>query len=289
MTIFNILTIDLEDWFHICGVQPYLPAERWDALESRVVVNTHAILDILARYRVIATFFVLGYVAERHPDLIGEIAEQGHEIAVHGYRHQRVYRMSPERFRQDLRRAVRAVAPLAGQKINGFRAPEWSIRDDSLWALDILQEEGLRYDSSMAPLPIIGNPHYARTPYRRALTHGSLWELPPLVAPTPLGNLPVGGGWGLRVFPYRLIRDTIRALNDQGQPAVLFLHPREFDRHPPQASLPLLKRFVIDARIERTPKRLARLLDDFKFASIRQYLDSQPSGHTVGQSNRTAF
>ena len=273
MTLTNILSVDLEDWFHICGVEGRLPASHWDSLESRVEVNTRKILDLCRAHDITATFFILGYVADRHPRLIRAIVEQGHEIAVHGYAHQRVYRMTPAHFRKDLRKAIRAITALTGCGINGFRAPEWSIRDDSLWALDILLEEGFTYDSSMAPLPIIGNPNYPRVPHQRQLAAGPLWELPPLVAPTLVGNLPIGGGWGLRVLPYRLIRNTIKALNAQGHPAVIFLHPREFDRNNPRVALPLEKRFVLEARIERTGTRLARLLQDFRFSSAAHFLD----------------
>jgi polysaccharide deacetylase family protein (PEP-CTERM system associated) len=273
MTITNILSIDLEDWFHICGVEARLPASRWDSLASRIDANTRKILKVLKIHNITATFFALGYVADRHPRLIRAIVDDGHEIAVHGYLHQQVYRMTPAQFRQDLRNAIRAITALTGSGLKGFRAPEWSIRDDSLWALDILLEEGFAYDSSMAPLPIIGNPDYPRIPHRRKLASGHIWELPPLVASTRLGNLPIGGGWGLRVLPYRLIRNAIRALNTQGYPAVIFLHPREFDRANPRVSLPLEKRFVLEARIQRTPTRLARLLKDFRFSSFSHFLD----------------
>jgi len=269
----NILSVDLEDWFHICGVERQLPCSQWHTLESRVATNTRVILDLLAQHHVRATFFVLGFVADRHPHLIRSIAAAGHDIAVHGYNHQQVYRLTPAQFRQDLRQAVGTVSAITGQAVRGFRAPEWSIRDDSLWALDILQQEGFAYDSSMTPLPIIGNPHYPHVPHRKQLARGHIWEIPPLVARTRLGNLPIGGGWGLRMFPYGLIRKAINALNAQGHPAVIYLHPREFDQNNPQVALPLIKRFVLEARIETTAKRLSRLLDDFQFASMTHFLN----------------
>jgi polysaccharide deacetylase family protein (PEP-CTERM system associated) len=286
MTSLNILTVDLEDWFHICGVEQHLPSANWDNLESRVVQNTHRILDLLAQHHVKATFFILGYIGKRHPHLIREITAQGHDIAAHGFSHQQVYRMTPDQFREDLRRAVGTLTSLTGQAVNGFRAPEWSIRDDSLWALDILLEEGFTYDSSMTPLPIIGNPNFPKTPFRKKLARGYIWEIPPLVASTRLGNLPIGGGWGLRVFPYRLIRKTIRDLNNAGHPAVIYLHPREFDRANPKVALPVLKRFVVDARIEHTDKRLMRLLNDFQFVPMMHFLNQQdravPEAHAMG-------
>ena len=271
----NILTVDLEDWFHICGVEELVPETSWPQLESRVEKNTKTILDVLEKRGVTATFFVLGFIAERHADLITAILKSGHEIATHGYAHRRVYTMTPDAFRQDLRKAVRIISKITGLPVKGYRAPEWSIRNDSLWALDILQEEGFEYDSSMTPLPIIGNPAYSKIPHRLKVNDGYLWEFPPIVATNPLVNLPVGGGWGLRIFPYSLIRTTIQKQNKRGYPALIFLHPREFDWHNPHIKLPWVKQFVVTARIERTEKRLHRLLDDFAFTSVSHVLEKR--------------
>ena len=272
MNFDNILTVDLEDWFHICGLEQSIPEASWVDLESRVSDNTLKILDILFKRGVRATFFVLGFVAERHPDLIVEINRSGHEIATHGYAHKRVYTLTPEFFREDLKRAMGTISAITERPVKGYRAPEWSIRDDSLWGLDILREEGFEYDSSMAPLPIIGNPTYSKIPHTLNLAAGPLWEFPPLVASTPLVNLPLGGGWGLRVFPYRMIRSAIRSLNKKGQPALIYLHPREFDTDCPRVRLPLAKKFVLHARLERAEQRLHRLLDDFRFTSVSDVL-----------------
>lgn len=272
MTVENILTVDVEDWFHICGVEELIPETSWSQLESRVEANTLKILEVLSRKGVKATFFVLGFVAERHPRLIREIKREGHEIGTHGYAHRRVYTMTPDTFRQDIRKAIDTISVVTENPIKGYRAPEWSIRDDSLWALDILQQEGFEYDSSMVPLPIIGSAKAARVPIKLELDQGGIWEFPPLVASPPLVNLPLGGGWGLRVFPYSLIRSTIRAMNGKGQPALVYLHPREFDLNCPRIRLPLVKSFVLNARIEKTEKRLHRLLDDFHFTSVSSVL-----------------
>jgi polysaccharide deacetylase family protein (PEP-CTERM system associated) len=280
MTIKNLLSVDIEDWFHICGVSERIPKESWPRLESRVFQNTLKLLEILEHHDVKATFFVLGYVAEIHPEVVQQIHAKGHDIATHGYAHQRVYTLTPQAFLQDIRKAVHIISGITNQAVMGYRAPEWSIRDDSLWALEILGQENMAYDSSMAPLPIIGNPNYPKTPYKRELTKGSIWEFPPLVRQTSLTNLPIGGGWGLRVFPYRMIRSEIQRLNQLGHPALVFLHPREFDLDCPRISLPWVKRFVLNARIERTEKRLARLLRDFHFTSIEDFLKtSHHSAH----------
>ena len=272
MPIKNILTVDVEDWFHICGVSDYIPRENWNDLESRVVENTRRILEILGRAKIKATFFVLGSVAERHSELVKEISDSGHEIATHGYIHRRVYTMNPDSFREDLRKSVTILTGITGDRVKGFRAPEWSVRDDSLWALDTLQEEGFVYDSSMVPLPIIGNPEYPKVPWKHSLDKGETWEFPPLVGSTPFVNFPLGGGWGLRTFPYCLIRSAITKHNRQGMPAVMFLHPREFDASCPRIRLPFSKRFVLNAGLQSTEKRLYRLLEDFEFTSVEGYL-----------------
>ncbi len=268
----NILSVDLEDWYHICGIKDRLSENNWPHLENRVVANTLEILKILNNKRVQATFFVLGYVAEKYPDLVKEIKSSGHEIASHGYAHRRVYTMTPDAFRKDLNRASEILYKIIGYTVKGYRAPEWSIRDDSLWALDILQQEGFTYDSSMVPLPIIGNPDYASIPHKHMLKQGYLWQFPPLVGKTRLINFPLGGGWGLRIFPYSLIRSCIRKLNSQGHPALIYIHPREFDHYNPRIKLPLVKKIVLDARLARTEKRLVSLLNDFKFTTISDYL-----------------
>jgi len=284
MTVDNILTVDVEDWFHICGVENCIPQSDFSQLESRVTYNTLKILEVLYRKGVKATFFVLGFVAERDPDLIKQIQNANHEIATHGYSHRQVYTMTPSIFRQDLKKSVEIISSITSHTVKGFRAPEWSIRDDSLWALDILQQEGFVYDSSMAPLHIIGNVKYKTIPYVLNLEQGQLWELPPLVGVTPLVNFPLGGGWGLRTFPYSLIRTTIRKLNHQGQPALIFLHPREFDHNTPRFRLPLIKRFVLDAGIEKTEKRLDRLLNDFNFTTVSDVLAQQTSRNFINHA-----
>lgn len=268
----DLLSVDVEDWFHICGVGRWLPRESWDRLQSRVVPNTLALLDLFERFQAKATFFVLGWVAQRQPDLVREIARQGHEVASHGFGHQRVYTLSRPDFERDVHRSLEILTPLAGRAILGYRAPEWSIRRDSLWALDILRQAGLRYDASMAPLPVIGHQDGPRGIHRRRTRYGTLWEVPPLVGPTPWVTLPVGGGWGLRTFPYGLIRFFIRRQNRCHGPALFFFHPREMDPAPPGLRLPMIKRFVVSAGLRPTAGRLMALLRDYRFTTIQNYL-----------------
>jgi len=271
----NILTVDVEDWFHICGVDDLIPEASWPSLESRVEAGTQKILDLFSAKQVRATFFVLGYIAEQHPGLVRRIYAASHEIATHGFSHRQVYTMTPDEFRRDLVRSAAAISAVTGAPVNGYRAPEWSIRDDSLWALNILQEQGFQYDSSMAPLPIIGNQKYSRFPVCFRFDRGQFWEIPPLTADLPLLNMPLGGGWGLRTFPYACISSAIRTLNGQGHPALVYLHPREFDDDCPRIKLPFIKQLVLRGGLTKTEKRLCRLLDDFEFGPIASFLENK--------------
>ncbi len=272
MTFNNILTVDVEDWYHICGVKKYIPQKIWPELESRVRGNILKILDILDKKQSKATFFSLGYIAEKDPDLLMTILSAGHEIGTHGYAHKRVYTLTPNEFKNDLQKSLDIISGITGCPVKGFRAPEWSIRDNSLWALKIIKKLGMVYDSSMAPLPIIGNQMYPKRPFQHNPEHGSIWEFPPLVGSSLFGNLPIGGGWGLRVFPYSMVRSAIEKLNKENQPALVYVHPREFDPDPPSIRIPMIKKFVVSARISTTEKRLCRLLDDFEFTTVETVL-----------------
>jgi len=277
--VLNAVTVDVEDWFHICDIETILPPSQWDRCESRVERNVARILGILSKNRVSGTFFVLGYVAQRVPEVIKMIAEEGHEIASHGFGHVQIYKMTPDEFERDLIRSKKVIQEVVGREVLGYRAPEWSMRKgprNSLWALPILASNGFQYDSSIAPLRIIGIPRAPRKPYTIPTNHGNIEEFPPLVKNTRLGNLPVGGGWGLRIFPYGMIRRAVGELNDQGVPAVIFLHPSEFDPDPPRIPLPLVKRFVCHGKIKSTEERVERLLGDFPFGAIREIYGESP-------------
>jgi len=274
----NCLTVDVEEWFHICGVEGALAQTEWDRLPSRVVGNTRALLDLLARCGVRGTFFVLGWVAERYPDLVREIAQAGHEIGSHGHVHQRVYEMTPQAFAADLDRSLAALAAAGVRSVAGFRAPEWSINDRSLWALDVLAQKQFRFDSSMAPLRIIGNPRYLQVPHPRATSAGRLWEFPPLVGQWLGQNVPLGGGWGLRMTPPERVIRTIEHRNRRGMPVALFLHPWEIDADPPRAALPWTKHFVHYFRLAGFRNRLEQVLRAGTFAPMGDVLPLGPHG-----------
>lgn len=261
----NVISVDVEDWFHICGVSGAVGHSP----ESRVGRNVERLLEKLDSYAVKATFFVLGSVAEAIPGLVREIAARGHEIASHGYSHSLVHGLGAAGFRDEIRRTGEILEMQSGQRPMGFRAPQWSLSGSvTPWAFEVLAEEGYRYDSSCNPLRFVGDPDGPTAPFRVALKSGDLWEIPPMVTPSPLGNLPTGGGWGLRLFPMSLIERTIRHRNERGEPAVLYLHPRELDPDGPRLRLNPLREFAAYGPRTDVVDRLDSLLQHYSFSTL---------------------
>lgn len=262
----NALTIDVEDWFHVCSpsIQPAtIPGER------RVRRNVELLLKLLSEAETAATFFILGSVAADHPDVVRMIADGGHEIASHGWSHRLVTDLSPEEFRDEIERTGELLERLGGAPPVGFRAPRWSLsRRSTPWAFDILKELGYRYDSSLNPLPFVGDPAGLREPFEVETGHGPLIELPPLVTRTPFGNLPTGGGWGFRFFPLGLIEKTIRGYHQSKLPAILYLHPREVDPDGPRVPLAPLHSFAAYGTRSDASPRLRRLLRNHRFTTL---------------------
>jgi polysaccharide deacetylase family protein (PEP-CTERM system associated) len=270
--VVNLFTVDLEEWFHICGVDGPLAPEHWDKLPSRVELTTRRVLDLLDRTKCPATFFVVGWVAERHPRLIADVLSAGHAIGSHSYSHTRAYDLGPDRFRDDLRRSRQALADVGASRINCFRAPEWSINNRSLWALDTLVQEGFRIDASMAPLKMVGDPAFPRIVHRRETASGPLLEVPPLVADRFGQVMPMGWGWGLRMSsPARVLR-TIAAANNNGIGAVLTIHPWEIDPEPPRVSLGPRLRFAHYFRLSGFERRLQEVLKSATFGRMEELL-----------------
>jgi polysaccharide deacetylase family protein (PEP-CTERM system associated) len=268
----NSFTVDVEEWFHICGVGGVLAENNWSKLPSRVVETTDRLLELLDRREVTATFFVLGWVADRHPELVVRIRDAGHEIASHGYAHHRVYELAPREFSKDLDKSLDALKRAGADRVRGFRAPEWSINDRSLWALELLARRGIRFDSSMAPLWLIGNPNYVEVPHRRKTPSGEIIEFPPLVGRRLGQNYPLGGGWGLRMHAPRTVLREIEKRNRGGVPVTLFVHPWELDPDPPKARLPLGHRFAHYFRLEGFAARLDEILAGGTFAPMSAVL-----------------
>jgi peptidoglycan-N-acetylglucosamine deacetylase len=274
----NVLTVDLEEWFHICasGLDALNP-EHWDRLPSRVHLTTRLVLDLLSTAQIRATFFVVGWVAQRHPQVVEMVRDAGHEIGSHSYFHRKVYELDIENFRDDLRASLRALDAVGVPRVTMFRAPEWSINDRSLWALDVLAEEGIAIDASMAPVKLVGSTRYPRYPHIKKTSAGPIREIPPLVADRFRQVMPMGWGWGLRMSSPRRILGTIDAANRAGLPAVLTIHPWELDPHPPRVKLPARLQFAHYFRLNGFSARLREVLRQASFGSIG---DMTPSSGT---------
>jgi len=273
----NAFTVDLEEWFHVCGVEP-LRFERWATLPSRVEPTTHWLLDALDRAKVCATFFVVGWVAERFPRLVEAVREAGHEIGSHSHAHRRVYELDAEGFRRDLQASVRALKAAGIDHVSLFRAPEWSVNERSLWALDLLVEEGFRLDASMAPLTMVGSLSFPRHPHVRQTRAGPIVEVPPLVADRFGQVMPLGWGWGLRMSSPRRVLDAIEEVNRRGQPAVLTVHPWEIDPDPPRVRLPARLHFAHYFRLGGFADRLRTILAGGHFGPIGRIVPAASVG-----------
>jgi polysaccharide deacetylase family protein (PEP-CTERM system associated) len=273
--IINAMTVDVEDYFQVSGFEGIAPRHRWDAFESRVCANTDRLLAIFESAGVTATFFVLGWVAERHPDLVSRIAAAGHEVASHGYAHRLVYDLTRESFREDVRRSKALLESSTGTRVLGYRAPSYSITPRSLWALDILIEEGFAYDSSIFPIhhDRYGIPLSPREPYVLERAAGSLIEAPGSAVRIGPVNLPVGGGGYFRLLPYAWTHWGISRINVKDKrPAIFYLHPWEIDPDQPRLPSGRVSGLRHYRNLSETETRLHRLLSDFRFGPMRQIL-----------------
>ena len=272
----NALTVDVEEYFHPNAMDDAVDPSRWDSLPTRVEYNTHRVLDLLSEHDVRATFFVLGWVAERLPHLVADIARRGHEVACHGYAHRLVYRLGPERFRDDVSRSKRVLEDCLGSPVTGFRAASCSIVETTLWALDVLIEEGFEYDSSIFPVrhDIYGIPGFHRFAVRLRRAAGEIVEVPFSTVRLLGRNWPVAGGGYLRIFPYWVTRLSVRRLNRRERaPAIVYVHPWELDAEQPRLHAGARSRFRQYTNLHRTEWRLRRLLHEFTFAPIRDVID----------------
>jgi polysaccharide deacetylase family protein (PEP-CTERM system associated) len=277
--VLNAMTIDVEDYFHVSAFADVVSPADWPAFESRVCTNTDRLLGLLDEADVQATFFVLGWVAERFPELVRRIHRAGHELASHSYDHGLVYDKTPDAFRADLRRAKHAIGSAAGVEVTGYRAPSYSLVDRSLWALDVLVDEGYTYDSSIYPIhhDRYGIPSWPRHVHRVERQAGGLWELPGSTVRHFGTNFPMGGGGYFRLLPYQWTSRGIRQLNEQeGRPAIFYLHPWEVDPQQPRLKASRLSRFRHYRNLDQTEPRLRRLLGEFRFGTISQVLEATP-------------
>jgi polysaccharide deacetylase family protein (PEP-CTERM system associated) len=268
----NALTIDVEDYFHAHALEHTFPRTSWNDISSRVACSTRRVLRILRENDAKATFFVLGWVAQRHPEIVREIAADGHELATHGFAHESVYEMDPESFRQDVRKSMEAIAAACPDvQIRGYRAPSFSINHQTPWAFDILTELNLAYDSSISPATFhdrYGTPSACR--FAHMITPKML-EIP-LSSIRMMGcNWQIAGGGYFRLFPLPITSWAIEKINREGHPAVVYLHPWEFDPDQPRAqTAPLFSRFRHYVNLRKTEERLRKLLRRFAFGPINQ-------------------
>ncbi len=275
----NAFTVDVEDYYHVSAFERQIDRAQWDRYESRVVANTHRILKMLARHDVRATFFVLGWVAEKFPDLVRQIQAGGHEIGSHGYWHRLIYRMSPDEFRDDLIRGREVLRQITGEPVVAYRAPSFSITRKSLWALEILAAEGFRFDSSVFPIyhDRYGIPGAKVSIHQIDTPAGPLWEFPVSVVRLGRINLPVSGGGYFRLYPLPLTLRFLANINrKQGRPFVFYVHPWELDPDQPRLqSGSRLSRTRHYVNLASTEKKLDLLLRKFRFGPLSEVIEAE--------------
>ncbi len=273
-----IFTVDLEDWYHILGDNYEYPVSKWDSMESRIERNTNILLELFTEYKIKATFFSLGWVAEKYPKLISLIAQNGHELASHSYSHGLIYNMTEKEFRYDLRKSKIIIEDLVGREVIGFRAPGFSIVKENPWALDILFEEGFKYDSSFFPFAHshggikteLKNWGYLQTP-----KNNSIFEIP-ISKEKLLGQSIVytGGGY-LRLCPMSLLKYLLTKQIKKNETVLFYIHPREIDFEQPRLKLKPVKKFKFYYGLNSTKIKLNYLFTNFKFSSINELLIDQ--------------
>jgi polysaccharide deacetylase family protein (PEP-CTERM system associated) len=266
----HAFTVDVEEYFHVNAFDGLVTMEDWGKLPSRVGRSLDDLLELLESHDATGTFFVLGWLAERHPDIPKRIAEAGHEVASHGWQHRRVFTLTPEQFRTAVRDSKRLLEDLIGHSVIGFRAPSFSILPPAEWAYDVLIEEGFVYDSSVFPIRRrnYGNPNANPQPHRIERLAGTLIEFPMATRKVAGLRIPGAGGAYLRLLPFGLTRGTLRDYSRRGETAIFYTHPWEIDPDQPRLDVPMGAKFRHYRNLHRTAPRLERLLAEFRFASI---------------------
>ena len=270
----HCLSFDIEEHFQVSAFESPMRRQNWDHFESRVERNTEKILELIELRGLRATFFILGWVAERCPMLVRRIFAGGHEIASHGYSHELVTSQTPQEFREDVRKTKAILEDLTGQHVYGYRAPSFSITKNSVWALSILCEEGYGYDTSIVPIihDRYGIPNALSIVHQVRTESGIIWEIPPSTVSICGMKVPIGGGGYFRIFPYWVFRPLLRKAEATNSPLVTYFHPWEVDPGQPRMKGSCLSRLRHYTNLHRTHERLSRLLSDFAFAPIKEVI-----------------
>jgi polysaccharide deacetylase family protein (PEP-CTERM system associated) len=276
VSIEHVFTVDVEDYFQVYAFERVVNRSEWDGYPTRVVRNTEVILELLERHAATGTFFTLGWVAKKHPELIRRIVDAGHEIASHGWWHRKVTSLTREEFREDCHASRAILEQISGQPVVGYRAPSFSITPGFEWAFDVLLETGYRYDSSLFPIRRM-NYGYPKTPPIPHLIHregGDLIEFPLAMTRVAGMQVPAAGGGYFRQFPYGITRQGFREYTNAKIPGVFYIHPWEVDPEQPRLAVPWLTEVRHYRNLHRTAPRLERLLSEFRFTSIARRLAS---------------
>ncbi|MFQ5710086.1 MAG: XrtA system polysaccharide deacetylase [bacterium] len=273
----NAITVDVEDWFHVAIFRKVIDRKDWDRQEVRIHANICRVLKLFEEFKVKGTFFVLGWIAERYPEVVLTIKKYGHEIGSHGYSHAIIYEHSKEDFVRDLERSISVLEKTIDEQIYSYRAPSYSITLQTLWALEMLSQKGIRYDSSIFPIKhdLYGIPAMPRFPFYIKCHNGQkLIEFPLSTVQIWKENVPISGGGYLRLFPFWFIKNGIKRLNDIGKPVILYFHPWELDPAQPRLHVNFVSRFRHYFNLEATESRLRRLLSEFEFSSLGEVMES---------------
>lgn len=274
--ISNALTIDVEDYFHVSAFADTIKPEDWGNYQSRIERNTYKLLDIFSKRHQKATFFVLGWVAERYPNLVKDIAERGHEVGCHGFSHQLIYNQKPDVFREETIRAKSLLENIIQTPVHGYRAASFSVTKQQMWALDILVESGFTYDSSVFPIrhDRYGIPDASRFPHRLQTPSGeTLVEFPLSTIEILRYRLPIAGGGYFRLYPYGLTRMALRSINARHrQPFAFYIHPWELDPDQPRVQAGWIARLRHYNNLEKCERRFMLLLKDFRFTTMKDVL-----------------
>ena len=284
----NAFTVDVEEYFQVEAFSGFIGRNDWHKYACRAEQQTTRVLNLLESFQVRGTFFVLGWLAERNPELIRKIHDAGHEIASHGFEHKMISNMTPAEFRNDIRKSKTILEGITQDEVRGYRAPTFSIVEKTSWAYEILLEEGYRYSSSVFPISHdrYGWPGFGQEPRKMASNgKGEIWEIPMSVGTIGPFRIPFGGGGYLRLYPLFLTRALFGSLEKEGRSAMLYMHPWEIDAEHPLVRAPLFRRFRHYMGIRKMEKKLIALLHSLKFGTVAQYLDGMIG--TAKSLNRT--